>query len=214
MERIRLAVAEDLVHLAGVERSAGEAFRMLGMHAIADDEPLPLARLELYQRDGRAWVAQTDQALPAAYLLLDVVDGHAHIEQVSVHADHARRGLGRRLIDQAEDWARRRGLPGLTLTTFRDVAWNAPYYRRLGFAAVGPAQVGPELAALRRHEAATGLDVWPRVAMRRAVTPVSADDAPEKTDGRGSGGRARTPSASGRSGTPRSGCACRTAPPC
>jgi ribosomal protein S18 acetylase RimI-like enzyme len=33
----------------------------------------------------------------SAYLLVAVVDGHAHLEQVSVRPEYARRGIGRRL---------------------------------------------------------------------------------------------------------------------
>ena len=61
-----------------------------------------------------------------AYLLLDIVDAAAHIDQVSVHPSHARRGLGRTLIEAAADWAAGEGLESLTLTTFAEVPWNAP----------------------------------------------------------------------------------------
>ena len=57
----------------------------------------------------------------------------------------------------------------LTLLTFRDVAWNGPYYRRLGFAEMPDDQLDPELAALRVHEAELGLDVSIRCAMRRPI---------------------------------------------
>ena len=48
----------------------------------------------------------------------------------------------------------------------RDVAWNGPYYRRLGFVDVPDEQLGPGLAALRAHESELGLDVSIRCAMR------------------------------------------------
>jgi len=175
---IRLAETTDLPHLAGVERAAGQALRGLDMDAVADDEPLAVDRLHAYQQAGRAWVTCADGQPPVAYLLLDVVDGDVHIEQVSVHPDCARRGLGRRLIDEAEAWSRRRALHALTLTTFSEVPWNAPYYRRLGFVDLEDAELGPGLAAVRRHEAETGLDAWPRVAMRRLLVHV------ERWDGR------------------------------
>jgi GNAT superfamily N-acetyltransferase len=60
-----------------------------------------------------------------AYLLVDEVDQHAHIEQVTVHPLHARCGLGRNLIAEAARWAAAQGLEGLTLTTFDNVPWNA-----------------------------------------------------------------------------------------
>lgn len=143
------------------------AFREVGMAAIADDEPLPASELLAYQQARRAWVATDDVDHPVAYLLLDVVDDAAHIEQVSVHPDHAGRGLGRALIEAAAAWARKHGLPALTLTTFADVPWNAPYYARLGFGVVAEDALSDGLRRIRAHEAELGLDAWPRVVMRR-----------------------------------------------
>jgi GNAT superfamily N-acetyltransferase len=159
---IRAAGPTDLPALRAIERAAGEPFRALGMAAIADDEPPSLETLGSYQRGGRAWVYGER---PVAYVLADIVDGHAHLEQVSVHPGHSRQGVGRRLIDHVGEWAAADNLAGLTLTTFADVPWNAPYYARLGFRIV--TDLSPGLRAIRDHEAAIGLDTWPRVTMRR-----------------------------------------------
>ncbi|MFE6614791.1 GNAT family N-acetyltransferase [Amycolatopsis sp. NPDC057786] len=163
---IRLATLEDLPVLQDIERAAGEPFRALGMAAIADDDPPSIADLTAFQRAGRAWVWETGDG-PVAYLLAEIVDGHGHIEQVSVHPDHARRGLGRRLIEHAAEWASREGLAGLTLTTYAEVPWNAPYYARLGFATLDEESLTDGLRTVRDHEIARGLDAWPRVTMRR-----------------------------------------------
>ena len=130
---IRRPTNHDLPILRDIERAAGEAFRTIGMPEIADDEPLPLDVLAAYAAAGRAWVAADPGGPPVAYLIADVVDANLHIEQVSVHPRAARRGIGRRLIEHAADHAREHGLTGLTLTTFAEVPWNAPYYGRCGF---------------------------------------------------------------------------------
>ena len=160
--RIRKAATTDYPRLQEIERSAGEMFRAVGMAAIADDEPFSDAELDEYRRAGRAWVAAGEDDVAMGYLVADLVDGNLHIEQVSVDPRHARRGVGRLLIDHAAAL----GWPALTLTTFADVPWNAPYYRRLGFVVVDDPE--PELEAVRKREAAHGLDRWPRVCMRRA----------------------------------------------
>ena len=64
-------------------------------------------------------------------------------------------------------WANRAGHPAVTLTTFRDIPWNAPFYARAGFRVLASAELGPGLAALVRDEAARGLDPSERVVMRR-----------------------------------------------
>ena len=58
----------------------------------------------------------------------------------------------------------------MTLTTFAEVPWNAPYYARLGFTILATDQLTPGLRRIRDHEVARGLDAWPRVAMRRPLT--------------------------------------------
>jgi GNAT superfamily N-acetyltransferase len=144
------------------------------MAAVAEDEPAEVAALAVYQKDGRAWVVADEGDHPVAYLLLTVLDGGAHVEQVSVHPDHARRGLGKSLLDTAADWARQKDLAALTLTTFADVPWNAPYYQRLGFRVLADDQLTPGLRHARQEETARGLDRWPRVAMRRQLPEPSA----------------------------------------
>jgi GNAT superfamily N-acetyltransferase len=168
---VRPARPDDLPALRDLERAAGAAFRELGMDAIADDEPPGLAALAAYQREGCAWVVADEGDRPVAYLLVELLDGAAHVEQVSVDPGHARRGLGRTLIDTAADWARRRGIGTLTLSTFADVPWNAPYYARLGFEVIPETDLTDGLRRIRAHEAAGGLDAWPRVVMRRGVRP-------------------------------------------
>ncbi|MFF0741733.1 GNAT family N-acetyltransferase [Streptomyces sp. NPDC004111] len=162
---VRRATVAELPLLQDIERAAGEPFRALGMPEIADDDPPPLDLLSAYQRDGRAWVFADAQNLPAAYLIWQEVDGAAHIDQVSVHPRAARRGVGRTLIDHLSRVA---GPTSLTLTTFAEVPWNAPYYTRLGFRALGEADLTAGLREILVEEAALGLDHWPRVCMRRA----------------------------------------------
>ncbi|PTR31270.1 acetyltransferase (GNAT) family protein [Rhodococcus sp. OK519] len=170
---IRLAEPTDLQYLPAIDVAAGAVFRDAGMEAVADDEPPPLALFESHLAEGHLWVWGRRKQAPAAFCLVDVVDGTAHLEQISVDPSHARRGIGAALIDHLDGWARDRGLPEVTLTTFRDVPWSAPYYARLGFTVVADEDLGPGLRAIREAEAERGLDRWPRVVMTRHV-PIEA----------------------------------------
>lgn len=180
---IRDARAEDLSKMRGIEAAAGEVFRHVGMAAVADDPPPALDALAVYQQDGRAWVATDAADDPIAYLLLDVVGRFAHIEQVTVHPRYARRGIGRLLIEEAARWAGARGLYGLTLTTFEEVPWNAPYYRRLGFQEVPESQWSEGIRQIVQSERGHGLALWPRVVMKKAgmsggSSPASSSESP------------------------------------
>ncbi|MGH3905307.1 MAG: GNAT family N-acetyltransferase [Pseudonocardiaceae bacterium] len=164
---IRIVGVEDLPAVQDIERAAGRCFHDIGMSEIAEMEPPTLDELACYQHAGRAWVAVDGNDRPVAYLIVDVVDGNIHIEQVSVHPDSARRGIGRSLLDHVAHLAAADAVPALTLTTFAQVPWNAPYYVRCGFQYLDEAELTPGLRAIRRSEAARGLDRWPRVCMRR-----------------------------------------------
>ena len=137
---------------AEIERAAGELFREIGMASIADDEPFSAEELTPFVESGRAWVATEGSDLPIAYILVLVIDGGAHIEQVSVHQDHAYEGIGAALIEAVAEWGRRKGLAAVTLTTFADVPWSAPYYGTLGFEQVPLTNVTPGLAGIYSDE--------------------------------------------------------------
>jgi ribosomal protein S18 acetylase RimI-like enzyme len=166
---IRQARLDDVPALIEIERAASETFRTLSLDFVADDDAGSLEELAPYVHGERAFVATDALDFPIAYIILDVVDGAAHIEQVSVHPCHARQGIGRRLIDHAAVWARAHELRSLTLTTYLDVPWNAPYYRRLGFRHLSPDEETPGLRMIKRRERTAGLEVWPRTSMSRSL---------------------------------------------
>ncbi len=159
----------DLPRLPPIQLAAGTAFRDIGMAWIADNPPLALPVLAGYQVAGRAWVVTGPDDAVVGFAVVNLVDGCAHIEQMSVHPRHARQGVGRRLVDTIAHWASSRELTALTLTTFRAVPWNAPYYRRLGFRELADANISPGLAGILATEVEFGLDPATRVAMRREL---------------------------------------------
>lgn len=166
---LRPARPDDLEDLRDLEIAAGAPFRDLGMDAVADDAPPSTVVLAGALDRGGLWVL-AEPGRPVAYLVDDVVDGEAHLEQVSVHPDRARRGYGARLVEHLVRRAAAAGRTAVTLTTFVEVPWNGPYYARLGFRPLADDALGPGLRAIRRAEIARGLDRWPRAAMRRDLT--------------------------------------------
>lgn len=164
---VRRATAGDGPVLQDLEVRAGRAFLGSAHPEVASDEALPLDRLAGYASDGRSAVAVTSSGAVVGYVLVDRVDDAAHVEQVSVDPDHQGAGIGRALMAWADDWARADGRTAVTLTTFADVAWNAPLYAHLGFRALAPDELGAGLAAVISEEAAHGLDPSTRVAMRK-----------------------------------------------
>jgi len=175
--KIRAAVRADAPLMRQVEIASGERFREVGLDAIADDEPPPAAVFEAYAAASRAWVAVAPSSGVVGFVIVDMVDGAAHIEQVSVFRPHQGKGVGRALIDQVGRWAAENGMPALSLTTFNDVPWNRPLYEHLGFRVLSAKEIGPGLRAVMATEASHGLDPARRVAMRKDCR-LEGDGAP------------------------------------
>ena len=165
----------DVSLLIAIERDAGEMFRTVGLDAIADAEPDDPQTLRAHIEDGTAWVAEYAGDV-VGYAVASVVDGHAHLGQVSVIRGAQRIGVGRLLIERVERWGREQELGSITLTTFVDVPWNGPYYARLGYEPIPLSELTMGLAEIRTNETANGIDITPRIAMRKALD--SDDPAP------------------------------------
>jgi GNAT superfamily N-acetyltransferase len=169
--RIRAGRTRDVPAISAIEVAGGALFASIGMDSEVLLTPPPdLAETRAHEiRDERVWVAVDGEDRPVAFLVAAIVDGNAHLEQVSVDPGYARQGIGGELIEHAVEWARRGRRSAMTLTTYAEVPWNAPYYERCGFRRMSDAELTPELRAIRELEAAVGLDEWPRICMTRPL---------------------------------------------
>jgi len=179
---VRRARAGDGEAIRAVGAAAGERFRAIddpSIAARADDPP--------FSAEGAAhvWVAEDGGAV-VGFIAVDVVDRCAHVEELSVHPDHEGRGHGSALLDEVARWAADEGLAGVTLTTYRDVQWNRPFYERRGFRVLADDELTPGLRQVVAHEATIGLDPDLRVVMRRERPGAAAPDRPRRR-GRGRG---------------------------
>jgi GNAT superfamily N-acetyltransferase len=167
---IRPARPRDVGGLAAIELAAA---RLLLGHVpeSALTETTSEPELMRAQAAGRLFVAlAADEPVGFAHVVL-LEPGAVHLQELDVHPDHGRRGLGTSLVSAVCEWARLAGHASVTLTSFRHVPWNMPFYRRLGFEEIAPRDVGPVLASVLRDEARRGLDPARRVAMRRRLGP-------------------------------------------
>lgn len=145
---MRPAGDDDLPLLPEVEAAADRSFVALGV----DDLPAPAGAAER----ARSWRVLVAGRPPVGFAVLEQLDGAVHLEQLSVHPAHGRRGIGGALVEAAVDEARAVGADRVTLCTYADVPWNGPFYARHGF--VEWPDPPPALAALRAHEQQLGLD--------------------------------------------------------
>ena len=162
---IRPALPREIEAVRDIERASAQRFLGL-MDALAADEPSAAPVLAARIGTGGLLVARAGEVLAGFVMFRPVEDG-LYIEQVDVLPAFERRRIGAALIDAVAARARVLGLPRLSLSTFRDVPWNAPYYRRLGFEDIDEAALTPGLLAIRREHLARGLDEEARVFMER-----------------------------------------------
>src|SRR5262245_7557505 len=156
----------DLARLPVIELAAA---RLLAGHAPESvlNETTALDVLQKAQRSGRLWVALADD-VAVGFAHVELIEHNAaHLEELDVDPAHGRRGLGTRLLLQVCEWAAANGYAFVTLSTFREVPWNMPFYARLGFEIIPSAQLSPALRAIVDNETRRGLGPARRVVMRR-----------------------------------------------
>lgn len=152
---VRAAAPGDLSGLRAIEFSGEAMFRQIGIVF-----PPGPATVETAIAEGAEIFVAGEP--PTGFAAVVEMDGHPHLEQISVRASQGRKGIGSLLLDDA---VRRFG-PGLTLLTFRDVPWNGPWYLRHGFAELPEPEWGPQLRAHWQAEIDAGLhELGPRLVM-------------------------------------------------
>ncbi len=165
---LRLARPGDADALPAIERSAGKMFASLPDFAwVADHEPIPAETHRRHIARGHCLVACAGDA-PVGFLASEPFGRELHIREMSVVPEWQGRGIGAALVRACMIDARNAGFLALTLTTFREVPWNAPFYRRLGFADVDPAS-HDRLAQVLADETEGGFSPESRVAMTLAL---------------------------------------------
>lgn len=168
MYRIVTARPTDLPFLTAIELAAA---RLLAGHAPESVllETTSQEDFEEARKRGHLWVALAGDE-PVGFAQVKLLEpGIAHLDEVDVHPDHGRHGIGTKLVMTACEWAARNGQRAVTLCTFRDVAWNMPFYARLGFNVIPALERTPALRAIVEDETRRGLDPARRVTMRRAT---------------------------------------------
>lgn len=156
--RLRPGRRDDAKALIALDRLAWERYRAIGFPHLADEPPPPRRDFEAAAVRGLLLVAEYEGA-PAGFLMAENLDGKCFIAELAVAPDHGGRRLGARLID---------ALPrrDVSLTTFRNVPWAAPYYRKLGFIDCAPEILGRGHVEMATLHARRGV-AEPRVFMLR-----------------------------------------------
>jgi GNAT superfamily N-acetyltransferase len=93
------------------------------------------------------------------------IENYAHLDELDVLPSHEGKGIGTTLLATVCSWAKDMGYPAVTLRTFRDVPWNAPFYQRRGFRIVESEALSLAHVGLEASERQRGLRTDLRVTM-------------------------------------------------
>ena len=167
MIEFRIADETHIPALAGIERASAERFGESDLPIHLREETVSEEEHLDAQRQGLLLVALEDEAKPVGFAITRRIESCLHIVEMDVHPRYQRRGIGSSLLDQVAALARVRGCEAVTLTTFRHVAWNAPWYGRRGFTILKEEEIPRSLRCILDEEQAKGLRQ--RVAMRKAL---------------------------------------------
>lgn len=165
--KIRAARIEDLATLAEIERAAGTLFRDTPYAFLVDAEPLSLDFVTQQFQAGRVWVAVDDRDISVGYAIAQEVDGNVYLQEIDVHPAYGRRGIGRELVEMVCVWAKHQNYRRILLSTFRDIAWNAPFYAKLGFQILAETELTEGFQQIRSKEVEIGLPIDQRIIMYR-----------------------------------------------
>jgi GNAT superfamily N-acetyltransferase len=166
---VRLAGPEHVDQLPAIERAAATRFGD-SLPGSVLSHVIPVDDLAAAQQAGLLWVALEPAGAPVGFAVASVGGQRVHLEELDVLPAHGRKGVGAALVEAVEEYALKGDRTEITLTTFRDVPWNAPFYVRIGFEAIPEQELDAELTRRLSDETALGLERSRRVAMRKPLS--------------------------------------------
>ncbi|EPE24397.1 Acyl-CoA N-acyltransferases (Nat) [Glarea lozoyensis ATCC 20868] len=166
---IRSARSSDIPLLERVEKSAAEAFRSVDLEFLLDEPTVEVSALTQMARSNHLWIAVNDWDQPIGFLGGENLQGNFHIAEISVAQDFQGRGIGGALMRTMFEQIQREGYKYITLTTFKDVPWNGPWYKKMGFKEISPRAMKKQYTEILKDEAARGMDPDRRCIMRKIL---------------------------------------------
>ena len=165
--QIRDARLTEAEQLPAIEISAAQSFRSLpALTWIATSDAMSADAHRRSVRTGTCWVAVDAMDTPVGFLTASVHHDDVHILEMSVASPWQGYGIGKALLRHLEQWALRKKLTGITLTTFQEVPWNAPFYSKMGFVILSNKALDQRLASVLDREHSHGFPKGSRCAMR------------------------------------------------
>jgi GNAT superfamily N-acetyltransferase len=166
---IRSARIEELTQLAPIEQAAAIRFRDTPYAFLADGEPLLIEFIQQRFQAGQVWVAVDRDDIVIGFAITHEVDWTLYLQKIDIAPEHGQRGIGKALVETVQTWGARSGYAVMSLSTFRNLPWNAPFYTKLGFRILDASELTEGFQTIRQHEDEAGLPIDDRVIMHCAL---------------------------------------------
>jgi GNAT superfamily N-acetyltransferase len=179
--RIRAARGDEVGDLQKIDIASGTLFMGTGLIDFGPSgvptEPIPEDRLRKGFGDGLIWVTVDHLEEIVGFCLCSDRGDDLYLDQLSVLPAHGKQGLGGRLVRRALQEAESRNHRRVSLSTFRKVPWNGPFYRKLGFREIPVWRLNEWQLAIREAQRQT-MDIRLRCFMQRPVKVRGRTEAP------------------------------------
>lgn len=170
--RVRPARGNEIGELQNIDLASATLFRGTGLIDFGPlgepTQPIPEDRLRKAFGDNLIWVAVDHMEEIVGFALCSDRGEDLYLDQLSVLPRHGRQGLGTRLVRRCLQEAEARAFRRVSLSTFRKVPWNGPFYKKLGFREVPVWRLKDWQAEIRELQKIT-MDVRLRCFMQRTV---------------------------------------------
>lgn len=149
--RLRLGTKTDFDDIDRIGRTAVQRFDSIPeLSHIKRVVGLTPEKLQQWLDDGKVFIVEDTSKKngPVGFASAFPKDDVLYVNEVVVDLDCQGKGVGGLLMKAILDWGRERKrnegkTSKVTLFTYAEVPWNAPWYRKFGFREVDPTAIGP-----------------------------------------------------------------------
>ena len=161
---IRNASPEDIKFLPDIEKEAARLFIKYGLEAGVFNDVSSISDLQAAQKNELLWIAEFKKKI-IGFAFAEKISSGLVLLEIDVLPVFNQQGIGTALVRKVLANAQKKGFNRVFLTTFKEIPWNYPFYKKLGFKVVNSDKYEEDIIRIVDRENSAGLDKEKRVVM-------------------------------------------------